>query len=205
MEYKPPGIVDVPELPGITTPASGVAAKPELPVPTITQAQPQVTTGVTSAPSLAAPGVKPLLQLPQATLTKAQQLNLLRERFLRGEVTEETYNKLRAEIEGSTDEEDNIVEDLTTDDVQLSMPEAEVPAGAPIPAVPPQPGTVPSQEQQASDVAPPAQELPKTPQIAAPLPIIVPKPIKVESKPELISEDPRKLKENIQEDKESSE
>ena len=44
-------------------------------------------------------------QLPKATLSKEQQLNLLRERFLKGEVIEVTFNKLRSEIEGSSDKD----------------------------------------------------------------------------------------------------
>jgi hypothetical protein len=38
-------------------------------------------------------------QLPKEILSQEQQLNLLRERFLKGEVKEETYHKLRTEIE----------------------------------------------------------------------------------------------------------
>ena len=52
-------------------------------------------------------------QLPQATLSKEQRLGLLNERFLRGEVTEDTYKELKAEIEGKpgmgiTDEDKKI-------------------------------------------------------------------------------------------------
>ena len=63
-------------------------------------------------PTLAQAPVKTQYQLPQVTLTKNQELHLLRERFLKGEVTEEIYKKLRSEIEGrqntditATDEE----------------------------------------------------------------------------------------------------
>ena len=56
------------------------------------------------SPALATP-LQSQEQLPLVTITKTQQLNLLRERFLRGEVTEETYKELKAEIKGSTQEE----------------------------------------------------------------------------------------------------
>jgi uncharacterized membrane protein len=109
IEYKPPTLA---ELPGITTPAAGTAAKPELPS-TAGQAQVQVASGVTPVPSLAPVSGQTVPQLPQATLSKSQQLNLLRERFLRGEVTEDTYNKLRTEIETSEVEDQETVEDIT--------------------------------------------------------------------------------------------
>ena len=50
-------------------------------------------------------------QLPKAALSKEQQLNLLRERFLKGEVTEEIYNKLRSEIESSPDKDISLTEE----------------------------------------------------------------------------------------------
>ncbi|MCK5560230.1 MAG: FG-GAP repeat protein, partial [Thermoplasmata archaeon] len=71
LEYKPPELV---ELPGITTPAAGAAAKPELPS-AAAQAQPQVASGVTPTPALAPTPGQAVPQLPQATLSKAQQLN----------------------------------------------------------------------------------------------------------------------------------
>jgi hypothetical protein len=56
--------------------------------------------------------VEPQYQLPQATLTKEQRLGLLQERFLRGEVTEETYKELKAQIEAHTGE------DITKEDLE---------------------------------------------------------------------------------------
>ena len=49
-------------------------------------------------------------QLPQSTLTNAQKLNLLKERLIRGEVTEDTYKELKKEIEDSQDS-DKTLED----------------------------------------------------------------------------------------------
>jgi hypothetical protein len=42
-------------------------------------------------------------QLPEAALTKDQELKLLRERFLMGDITEETYRELKTEIVSSDD------------------------------------------------------------------------------------------------------
>lgn len=164
LEYKPPELV---ELPGITTPAAGAAAQPELPS-TAAQAQPQVAAGVAPTPALTPTPGQAVPQLPQATLSKAQQLNLLRERFLRAEVTEETYNKLRAEIE-TGGEEAETVEDISVEGEAPPEPPAAAPEiplseqpplatdeGAPEAqaAVPeaPQPNIAPSEEQ------PPAPE-----------------------------------------------
>ncbi len=90
-------------LPGVTTPAAGVEAKPKLPTPTV-QVQPQVSAGTTPVPSLTPKVVQPQYQLPQAMIIKSQELGLLQERFLRGEVDLETYKKLRSEIEGKSGE-----------------------------------------------------------------------------------------------------
>jgi len=69
-----------------------------LPAPTIkTNEEPVKVVGATP--------IQQQFQLPKETLTKEQELKLLRERFLKGEVTEETYNKLRTEIEAHIGEE----------------------------------------------------------------------------------------------------
>jgi hypothetical protein len=143
IEYKPPTLA---ELPGLTTPAAGAAAQPELPS-TVAQAQPQVASGVTPVPALAPTPGQGVPQLPQATLSKAQQLNLLRERFLRGEVTEETYNKLRTEIETPGDEGET-VEDISLEgegeDVTEGVPPAPPPLVEPTPQPPAELETSPS-------------------------------------------------------------
>jgi uncharacterized membrane protein len=156
IEYKPPTLA---ELPGLTTPAAGAAAQPELPS-TVAQAQPQVASGVTAVPALAPTPGQGVPQLPQATLSKAQQLNLLRERFLKGEVTEETYNKLRAEIETPGTEDKETVEDISLEgegeeisDAELIPPTAEPETPPPIPVTPaetktPQPTPIPDEGQQ---------------------------------------------------------
>jgi hypothetical protein len=51
-------------------------------------------------------------QLPKATLSKTQRLELLEERFLRGEVDLETYKELKTKIEAQTGE------DITKDDTE---------------------------------------------------------------------------------------
>jgi hypothetical protein len=95
----------------------------QLPTPVV-EAQPSIpaTTEKAPVPSLAPAPVTTQFQLPQATLTKAQQLHLLRERFLKGEVTEETYNKLRAEIEGQNGEDITMDDSEETTDIGDSQP-----------------------------------------------------------------------------------
>ncbi len=95
---------------GALTLGTEIGVKPGLPTP-ISQIQTQVGDGKAPVPMLAPKVAKPVLQLPQATLSKTQQLNLLRERLLRGEISEEIYNKLRSEIEGDGKDNDEIVED----------------------------------------------------------------------------------------------
>ena len=57
------------------------------------------------APSFTYKSLQPQYQLPKTTLSKEQKLGLLQERFLRGEVTEETFKKLKSEIIGNIDED----------------------------------------------------------------------------------------------------
>jgi uncharacterized membrane protein len=114
------------------------AAKTETP----TIAQPVVTDQLTDAEKPALPktteqteedpiptvGTVPIsqeFQLPKNTLSKEQQLNLLKERFLKGDVTEEAYNKLRAEIEGKSDESITDV-NIEEDDVLKNNIETEL-------------------------------------------------------------------------------
>jgi parallel beta-helix repeat protein len=66
---------------------------------TITSKATPIPEAQAQTPTLPPTQITSEFQLQKATLTKNQQLNLLRERFLIGEVTEETYNKLRGEIE----------------------------------------------------------------------------------------------------------
>jgi uncharacterized membrane protein len=80
-------------LPG-ETPTEGIVSLPAQPTVTTTnEGQPMKAIGTTPLPQQ--------YQLPKATLSKEQELKLLRERFLKGEVSEEIYGKLRSEIEGS--------------------------------------------------------------------------------------------------------
>jgi hypothetical protein len=54
-------------------------------------------------PSLGAPGAPTQYQLPKAVLTKAQELKLLREKFLLGEIDKDIYKEMKAEIESYED------------------------------------------------------------------------------------------------------
>ena len=63
-----------------------------------------------STTSLPSKTLEPQYQLPKATLSKVQRLELLEERFLRGEVTEETYKELKTKIEAHTGEDITKVE-----------------------------------------------------------------------------------------------
>ncbi len=86
---------------------------------TITPTVTPIPEAQAQAPTLPQTLVTPEFQLPKVTLTKEQQLHLLRERFLKGEVTEETYKKLRTEIETQTGE------DITKDEQEDQVSEIE--------------------------------------------------------------------------------
>jgi hypothetical protein len=62
-----------------------------------------LTTPIKGAITLNGKTVPAEFQLPKAIFTKDQELKLLREKFLLGDISEETYNKLRTEIESSED------------------------------------------------------------------------------------------------------
>ena len=103
----------------ITPLAARAIVSEQLPSPKV-QVQPSEDTIPSErvpAPSLAPTTIGTQFQLPKATLSKTQRLGLLQERFLRGEVTEETYNKLRAEIESHTGE------DITKDELEVHSTE----------------------------------------------------------------------------------
>jgi hypothetical protein len=71
------------------------------------KAQPEIKLaerGVSSpVPTLAPSPIQSQYQLPRTTLSKEQRLGLLKERLLRGEITEDTYKDLKTEIEGGVD------------------------------------------------------------------------------------------------------
>jgi hypothetical protein len=75
-----------------------------------------------STTSLPSKPLEPQYQLPKATLSKVQRLELLEERFLRGEVTEETYKELKTKIEAHTGEDITKVES----EEQSTKPEQQV-------------------------------------------------------------------------------
>jgi hypothetical protein len=96
----------------VTLPAQPVVIE-QLPPKSADQTQP-TTISQTEEPAIIAIGTPPMpqqYQLPKTALSKEQQLNLLRERFLKGEVTEETYNKLRSEIESSPESDISLTEE----------------------------------------------------------------------------------------------
>ena len=106
--YAPPEHIT---FPGVTPGVEGVKPLPMQPTvseqlitPTM-QAQPTIAAGGEKAPvpTLAPTPVTSQFQLPKDTLTKEQQLGLLQERFLRGEVSEETYKELKAKLESGSD------------------------------------------------------------------------------------------------------
>ena len=72
-------------------------------------------------PTLAPAPIQTQYQLPQATLSKTQKLELLEERFLRGEVDLETYKELKTKIEAHTGK------DITKDESeeQSAIPEQQ--------------------------------------------------------------------------------
>ncbi len=100
----------------------------------------QLPTPKVPLPSLAPPSMKPVPQLPQATLSKAQKLGLLEERFLRGEVDIETYKELKTKIESSTGGE---------------IPEGEIEELPPIEEQPPTTPEVPPEQVSTPGIPPP--------------------------------------------------
>ena len=96
----------------VTLPAQPAVIE-QLPPKPADQTQPTVAvkTEEQTVPTIGTPPIPQQYQLPKATLSKEQQLNLLRERFLKDEVTEETYNKLSSEIESSPDKDRRDPED----------------------------------------------------------------------------------------------
>ena len=105
--------------------------------------------------------VKPQYQLPQATLSKAQKLGLLEERFLRGEVDLETYKELKVKIEGGRGEavtEEELEEQPNIGKQQ--QPEPQEPTGE-----------QPVQEQSESEVTPQVDQPPQ-PQVEVQQPVV---------------------------------
>ena len=67
---------------------------------------PELPVGEDGLPVFESPVISPQYQLPRARLTKEQRLDLLEERLLLGEVSEETYKELKTKIESSKEEPD---------------------------------------------------------------------------------------------------
>jgi uncharacterized protein YjbI with pentapeptide repeats len=93
-------------------PAPSISAE-QLPTSADEGLIPTIVSEKVPTPSLAPTPVKPEYQLPQETLSTSQQLGLLKERFLRGEVSEETYKELKAGIEAKSNT------DITLEDHEL--------------------------------------------------------------------------------------
>jgi hypothetical protein len=64
-------------------------------------------------PTLGGPGISTRYQLPKAVLTKKQELKLLREKFLLGEIDKETYKEMKNEIEN--------IEDISAEDQDFDL------------------------------------------------------------------------------------
>jgi hypothetical protein len=139
--------------------------------PTVSE---QLATQKVSVPSLAPTPMKPQLQLPQATLSTAQKLNLLQERLLRGEVDLETYKELKTEIESSTGGEipEGEIEELPPiDEPPLPEPIATPPAITPqVVAQPPQPIVTPPIEEPAPSAPPETPAVKAVPSVTPAVP-----------------------------------
>ena len=131
----PPEHIALPTTTPIVDIATPLAAQPivseQLPSPTV-QVQPSVTipTKPTSTPTLAPITMEPQFQLPKATLSKTQKLELLKERFLRDEADQETYKELEAEIKSNVYEDITMIEEKlktgpTTNEQQKFVPTKE--------------------------------------------------------------------------------
>ncbi|MCK5559791.1 MAG: hypothetical protein KAJ51_04335, partial [Thermoplasmata archaeon] len=152
-------------LPSVTAAEEGAS-----PLPSPVVVAEQFPTPKAPTPSLAPPPTKPVPQLPQATLSKTQKLNLLKERLLRGEIDLETYKELKVEIESSTGGEvpEGEVEDISTIDEQPpTEPIAAPPATTPQAEQPPTPPVEPQVVAQPLPVPTPQVEQPSQPQVEA--------------------------------------
>jgi hypothetical protein len=90
----------------------------------------KLPSGEETVPALGTPStISTQYQLPKAILTNAQKLVLLKERFILGEVSEETYKELKAELESSKDitlvEEEIIPEEFKPPVVEVDIEEKE--------------------------------------------------------------------------------
>jgi hypothetical protein len=84
--------------------------------------EPELPLGEDGVPVFESPVISPQYQLPRARLTKDQRLDLLEERLLLGEVSEETYKELKTKIESSKEEP---VKEKETEDKELDEAEVE--------------------------------------------------------------------------------
>ncbi len=107
--YAPPEQI---ALPSVTPGVEGELSLPQpTPAPQLPTQKVQVQPAIATlgekvlVPSLPPRVVQPQYQLPQATLTNAQQLGLLKEQLLRGEISEGTYKELKTRIEIPVEEE----------------------------------------------------------------------------------------------------
>ncbi len=169
-----------PVLKSAVNPTISHVPTPQLAQPTVAPqllppAQPGVDTtvsgGASPTPTLAATPMQTTHQEPVTLpeeIFKEEKLDLLEERFLRGEVDLETYKELKTKIESSTGGEipEGEIEDLSTIDEQ--PPISQVPPEQPLtPETPPEvtPQVVPQVEPQSQvDAQEPAVEQPAEPQ-----------------------------------------
>ncbi len=109
-------------LPGISGKPSEISAL--LGTDTQTSTELRAATTVKGAITLEGRTIPAEFQLPKAVLTKDQELKLLREKFLMGEISEDMYRELKAEIQESKDITKDVDDDEMEDEVlQESLPE----------------------------------------------------------------------------------
>jgi uncharacterized membrane protein len=95
--YKPP--------PHLALPEGETKAEEELLLPGVDEE---------TASLLGTPGAPSRYQLPKAILTKKQRLDILEERFILGEITEETYKELKSKYQKEED-----ITKLESDEIEL--------------------------------------------------------------------------------------
>jgi hypothetical protein len=162
-----------PEMPTVKAELLQVPSKP-LVLPTATPSvkepgplpaspAPPVVSDQLPAPIKAPAPVETQYQLPKATLSKVQRLELLDERFLRGEVDLETYKELKTKIEGQGDG------DITRDESEeeASISEQQQPEVVKGPTVEDTSQTETSEQVVVDE---PPQEIPIKPEITEPQP-----------------------------------
>ena len=96
---------------------------------TLPRTEPQIKDGSilpsneVKTPTLDSKAMPTQYQLPRAILTKKQELKLLREKFLLGDIDKDTYKEMKAEIESTEDEPELDDEGSERIDLEAKLPE----------------------------------------------------------------------------------